>query len=294
MPIKPIRSKFGRQYPLVKDTVDANDSKVNVSELKVTPSAVVDLRPFCGPIKDQGSLGSCSAHAATEMREFLYRKYNAEETNKTVAAADFILSPLYLYYKEREFEGDIKIDGGAQLRTAAKMLNNVGSCLLKDDPYNVNNFAITPTAVETTDALVYKSGAYHRITGGLDEMKTVLESGYTFILGMLVYESFEDDYTARTGTMLIPNTSTEKCLGGHAVHVVGKDDTKNVLIIQNSWGSDWGDKGYFYMPYQIASDPNIVQDCWVNHLGASWGTAAQIAEVIAEDVSVKDPTEHAE
>ena len=284
-------SKLYRIYPVVKDKTDDRDLTLPVPTLTGDQAAQewVDLRPFCGPVKDQGQAGSCTAHAASEMREFLYRKYNDQEPDKTVPAKEFILSPLYLYYMEREFEGDIDQDGGAQMRTAAKMLNNVGTCLLKDDPYNVGNLYVKPSDVQTKDANTYRSGSYHRLEPGVATMIDVLKSGYTFILGMNVYSSFEDDYTARTGQMLVPNIDKEQCLGGHAVHVVGFDNVRQHLIIMNSWGTDWGQEGYFFMPYCVANNPDVVTDCWVSHLGGKWGTAAQIAQV--EAYSSEEATE---
>lgn len=283
-------SKLYRQYPVVKDNPDNRDIALPAPEL--TPEEAkqqsVDLRNFCGPVKDQGQTSSCTAHAASSMREFLYRKYYDEEANKTVPPNQFLLSPLYIYYKERAFEGDLNQDGGAQMRTAAKMLNNVGTCLIKDDPFSQTQLFTAPTNVQVSDALLYKSGSYHKLLPGLDTMKGVLKSGYTFIAGITVYSSFEDSYTSRTGVMLMPNISTEQCLGGHALHFVGFDDTKQHLIVQNSWGTSWGDKGFFYMPYKFASDPNLMSDAWINHLGGKWGTPEEIAKAIADS---KEPYE---
>jgi C1A family cysteine protease len=282
-------SKLYRVYPVVKDAPDPRDLAIAPLNLPPATESIVDLREWCGPIKDQGQGSSCTAHAASSMREFLYRKYYDQETNKTVAPKDFILSPQYLYYREREFEGDPTQDAGAQMRTAAKMLNNVGTCLLSEDPYNISAFGVAPNPAQIAAALTYKSGSYHRINGGLEEMKSVLASGYTFILGMNVFESFEDDYTARTGIMLIPNINTEKCMGGHAVHVCGYNSLKQVLIIANSWNTTWGNNGYFYMPYSVASNTSLVTDCWINHLGGKWGTPQQIAQVIQADAPYAAP-----
>ena len=44
---------------------------------------------------------------------------------------------------------------------------------------------------------------------------------------------------------------------------VGFDDSKQVFIIRNSWGEKWGDKGYFYMPYEYIKDTNLCSDFWV-------------------------------
>jgi C1A family cysteine protease len=277
-------SKLYRQYPVVKDKADSRDLTLSNSQIVTNnidrDTNKVDLREFCGPVKDQGSTSSCTAHAVTSLREFLYRKYFSSENDKTIPLNSFQLSPRYIYYKEREFENDLAQDGGAQMRTAAKMLNNVGTCLLSSDPFNINILDEKPTPNQILEALKYKSGAYHRITGGIQEMKDVLKSGYAMIGGIIVYESFEDDYTARTGTMLLPNPSKEKYLGGHAIGFYGFDDQAEHFICLNSWGTGWGDKGFFYMPYSFASNPNYLSDVWVNHLGKAWGTTQEVEKVI--------------
>jgi C1A family cysteine protease len=62
--------------------------------------------------------------------------------------------------------------------------------------------------------------------------------------------------------MSYPNTKRERLLGGHAVLLVGYDKTKKVFIVRNSWGDTWGDKGYFYMPFDVVK-PNMSSDYWV-------------------------------
>jgi C1A family cysteine protease len=66
---------------------------------------------------------------------------------------------------------------------------------------------------------------------------------------------------AQTGIMPMPQQS-EKLMGGHAVLCVGYDDAKKVFIIRNSWGDQWGDKGYFYMPYSYATNTDLATDFW--------------------------------
>lgn len=58
-------------------------------------------------------------------------------------------------------------------------------------------------------------------------------------------------------------SSTEKCLGGHAVLIVGFDAIKKVYIVRNSWGPNWGQAGYFTLPYAYVLDPNLASDFWV-------------------------------
>jgi C1A family cysteine protease len=92
-------------------------------------------------------------------------------------------------------------------------------------------------------------------------MKACLASGYPFIFGFTVYDSFESDAVAKTGIVPMPS-KTELVLGGHAVMAVGYDDSKKWFIVRNSWGEDWGDKGYFYIPYDYLTNKNLASDFW--------------------------------
>jgi C1A family cysteine protease len=54
----------------------------------------------------------------------------------------------------------------------------------------------------------------------------------------------------------------EEVLGGHAVLAVGYDDSAECFIVRNSWGSGWGKKGYFTMPYSYLLEQNLSDDFW--------------------------------
>jgi C1A family cysteine protease len=76
-------------------------------------------------------------------------------------------------------------------------------------------------------------------------------------LGIAVYESLESEEVARTGEIPVP----QEFLGGHAILAVGYDDEKELVIIRNSWGKDWGDAGYGYLPYDYFA-AGLVVDMW--------------------------------
>src|SRR4029077_16236416 len=102
--------------------------------------------------------------------------------------------------------------------------------------------------------------SYHRIIS-LQQVRQCLAEGYPFVFGFSVYEAFEGDEVACTGKLDLPDTS-EKQLGGHAVMDVGYDASAEHVLVRNSWGTDWGIKGYFTMPYDYISDDNLVDDLW--------------------------------
>lgn len=92
-------------------------------------------------------------------------------------------------------------------------------------------------------------------------MRSCLADGFPFVFGFTVYESFESQQVAKSGVVSMPKP-TERALGGHAVLGVGYNDAKKTFIVRNSWGDDWGQKGYFIMPYKYLSDRNLADDFW--------------------------------
>lgn len=219
--------------------------------LNSLPSSV-DLRPHDSPIYDQGRLGSCTGNAIGGMFQFV---------NKKDAGQDFIPSRLFIYYGERKIEHTIYRDSGAHLRNGMKVIAKSGVCDEAVWPYDISKFTEKPSDVAFTEALEHQAVTYMRIVHSLTAMKQCLADGYPFVFGFTVYESFETDVVSSTGVMPMP-TKSESMLGGHAVMAVGYDDAKKVLIVRNSWGSEWGDKGYFYMPYAYVQNRNLTNDFW--------------------------------
>lgn len=238
-----------RIYNLKKQKKDKRDFKLNLNvHPKVSLPSQIDLRPSCPPVFDQGQLGSCTANAGIAAYLMLSK-------------STLSLSRLFQYYMERKIEGDIKQDGGAQMRDIGKVLQMFGTCLEKYFPYNISKFSNPPSIKATQDALTRKINAYHSVTG-TDGIKQVLALMQQPVLsGITVYESFEGAGPAKTGIIPMPKKG-EKILGGHAILIVGYDDTKNWFICRNSWGASWGDKGYFYLPYQFFIN-KLASDFWV-------------------------------
>jgi len=128
-------------------------------------------------------------------------------------------------------------------------------------PTVIAKFRTKPPAKCYTDALKYIVVLYQRATQTLSQLKGCLASGYPFVFGFTVYEGFEGAQVARTGHASLPN-SGERVVGGHAVVGVGYDDAKQWFIVRNSWGSRWGMKGYFTLPYAYVTDDNLANDFW--------------------------------
>jgi len=252
-PLSLVTHRSKARYGWLGDMPDARD------HIYSAPSAMfpqglpqaVDLRASCPPVYDQGQLGSCTANAIGAALEFDRKKQNL---------SDFAPSRLFIYYNERVMEGTIPSDSGAQIRDGIKSVALIGAPPETDWPYDITKFAIKPPATAYADAKLDRAIAYQRVTRNLQQMQGCLASGYPFVFGFTVYQSFESQAVATTGVMPMPAPGEGK-LGGHAVMAVGYDNTKRVIIVRNSWGSGWGMKGYFTMPYEFILTGNA-SDFW--------------------------------
>ena len=147
------------------------------------------------------------------------------------------------------------------MRDGIKSLAKQGVCPEAEWPYNISGFAKKPTAKCYQDAAKHQITSYHRIIN-VEEMRTCLAEGFPFVFGFTVYDSFESAQVARTGIVNMP-AKTEHVVGGHAVVAVGYNDSQKRFWARNSWGVDWGQKGYFTIPYHYL-DPasNLADDFW--------------------------------
>lgn len=218
------------------------------------------------PVYDQGDEGSCTANAGVVYRRWLYQRFS-----KT-PHLDHDLSRQFLYWEERNlpWNNTVGEDSGASMRDICVVLSKIGVCPETDYPYSMD-FRNSPTEKAVHDAASRKIGAYHRITS-LNDLKLCMATGpagYPVLIGFPVYESFER--IRSDGKMPIP-AANERLLGGHAVFAWGfRDDMfGGSICIQNSWGTGWGDRGHFYMPYAFYETYMRGIDAWMMHLGPPW------------------------
>jgi C1A family cysteine protease len=215
---------------------------------------MVDLRNNCPSVYNQGQLGSCSANAIGFCIH--YDELKQTENNP------FIPSRLFIYYNERVIEGNPSDDSGAEIHDGISTITDKGVCPEDMWKYDITQFAIKPPDNCYTEALNHKAIEYHAIEQNLNQLKSVLLEGFPIVFGFVVYPSFESPEVASTGIVPMP-LSSEQPIGGHAVALVGFIEDKKQFIVRNSWGDSWGDKGYFYMPYDYVLSPDLAEDFWV-------------------------------
>ena len=248
-----------QRYGWIHDLPDQRDYLYAAPMTLESLPPSVDLRPQCPPVYDQGQLGSCTANAIAGAIQFTQMKEKLAEI--------FTPSRLFIYYNERAMEGTISSDSGAQIRDGMKSVAQLGACPESMWPYDISKFTDKPPAEAYTAAAQHEVKSYSRLTQSLVLMKGCLASGYPFVFGFTVYESFESPEVARTGDVPMPKPS-EQPVGGHAVVAVGFDDAQQKFFVRNSWGSGWGLAGYFLMPYAYLTQagPALASDFWTIRL----------------------------
>jgi C1A family cysteine protease len=204
-------------------------------------------------VLDQGQLGSCTANAIASAHRFDQIKQGAVQV--------FAPSRLFIYYNERVMEHTTSEDSGAMIRDGIKSIASDGVCAESMWPYAIPKFATRPTQPCYEAATDHQAVSYQRILQTPMQMRGCLASGYPFVFGFAVYESFESPAVTTTGVVPLPSPG-ESMLGGHAVLAVGYDDESQRFLAMNSWGSAWGDRGYFTIPYAYLTDGGLSADFW--------------------------------
>ena len=198
----------------------------------------VDLREWDTIVESQDSLGSCSSNALTNAYELsVNRKYPEYFTH---------LSRLFIYYNTRSEYGDIQKDDGMYLRDGLKSLAKFGVCSEELWPYELEKFEDRPTNECYEDAKKRKILNYQKLIS-IYYITEVLNNNKPVVFGMEIYDSFMD-LNDRISTVSFPGRK-EKSLGGHAMCMVGYDLEKRLFLAKNSFGTDWGDRGYCWVPF---------------------------------------------
>jgi Papain family cysteine protease len=241
-----------------------------LSRFSNTLPLVVDLRPWDSPVKDQGDEGSCTAHAGTSSREWIVRKYFPSQ-------GPLVFSPQYTYAKELISQGGFPQDDGSDGTTLCNTLIVDGCCCASLYPY-VSGQIDRPTADQDLDAAKHTLGAWHGVAGSNTALSVLGDPvPWPVMMGFSVYQGLMSDECAATGVMPLPGPE-ESSIGGHEVKLSGYDvglaptlrpqNCPPAVLVQNSWGTGWALKGYFWCPLPILDA--LDTDLKIAHSGHPW------------------------
>jgi C1A family cysteine protease len=249
----PLRSIVG--YGWKPQITDLRDKQFTVATNFVLATEF-DLRStgYLPPVWDQLQSGSCCGHGT--VAGIMYARAKAG-----LPLID--LSRFFPYYNGRVIEGVAQYDDGAQIRDVVKASALLGDCPYAEWPTDVSKVTDKPPAICYTDAIKHKI-QYTAVTQVPYHVKHCISVlGLPVVFGFTVYDSFETDAVAANGIVPMPDPMRDSPVGGHCVLAVGYSDSKNWIICRNSWGPDWGDKGYFYLPAPYFYSPDgLARDFW--------------------------------
>ena len=233
---------------------------------KVTNASLpekVDLRAGFSPIYNQQNTNACVGFATVGgLGEYLMRK-------KGVKTA---FSPRFLWNMGRKLEKSLDQNVGMYFTDAVKVIDAYGMLPEEDLPFNEKLFAYNPKPTQEeldqqkkdltevpTSKMIQEAKKYKVSQGWVNinsvhAMKKALSKGFPVVFGVNIYDSFYK--TTANGVVAVPK-ATEVNHGGHAIVAVGYDNSKRQLIIRNSWGTQWGDKGYAYLPYDFLKNEDL-------------------------------------
>ncbi|MEG5049903.1 MULTISPECIES: C1 family peptidase [unclassified Microcoleus] len=241
----------------------------------ILPS-LVDLTSWCSPIRDQGSINSCTAFAAAALLEYFARKARDEYT---------CVSPLFLYKVARNLMNSTG-DVGASVRETMKTMVAFGVPPEKYWSYEEDKFDEEPPAFCYSYAQSYKTLKYFCLDSPyltkeilLFQIQAVLAADFPCIFGFTVYGSIYNEENVSSGCIPYPSKG-DQVIGGHTVLAVGYDNYKEIkhsdgkkkstgaFLIRNSWGTEWGQKGYGWLPYDYVLK-GLTADWW-SLIKAEW------------------------
>ena len=239
----------------------------------------VDLRPHMTAVENQGELMSCVANAVAGAYEYLVKRHQGEGA--------YDVSRLFVYYNARAKEGPVNEDSGSYIADAIASLGEFGACSEATwcyDPQQVNTEPSTDAYGEAEEFLV-EDVVLVPLT--LDDWRHTLAEGYPIVFGISLYESFDKQKKAGVVPLPSPAEAARAAHGGHSMLCVGYSDPDQMFIVRNSWGTDWGDKGYCYIPYSYLVNPKFNSgDCWmirqVEPVGQDEGTWGDDESMIGE------------
>ena len=281
------QQKMGLGY--VPDLADFRDyTKADVPEiynklsLETDPTAIPPKNDFSGlftAIRNQGSLGSCTAYAsAGGIFEFY---------NKNAFSDSTPLSTLFQYKITRNLMG-VTGDVGGYMRSAMQALVEFGTVTEKDYPYVTSKYDQDPGTdlkirAQNAQALKYIRIDQRNVSTSdiIKELRRHSAKNLPIMFGFTVYNDAwkQANGAGSEGAFPFP-AKTDKVAGGHAICIAGHDDNKVVknktdgsqtvgaFKIRNSWGSNWGLKGYGWIPYKYV-EQQLAMDFW-NMTAAEW------------------------
>lgn len=259
---EPRVSSKGRNLNARPDTVDFRDQLFIPTLVEVPVERPLEEYLKCYrkatrknvPILDQGQEGACTGFGLAAVCDYLLG-------TRSFGAKSEIVSARMLYEMAKRYDEWRGEDyDGSSARGAMKGWHKHGVCSELEWPYSTAEAAPDLSTSRAEDAVTRPLGAYFRVNHkDIVAMHAAIAEVGVLYATADVHTGW-DDVDPKTGRIVHQPTRT----GGHAFAIVGFD--LNGFWIQNSWGEDWGKKGFGHLSYADWLENGY--DVWVARLGA--------------------------
>lgn len=240
----------GMVFKLMGKTVDQPFKEV-FDATSVKPLKAVDLRPFFTEVKSQGSVGSCAHFSVTSIYEYLLKKSKAEDPD---------LSERFVYFQTNV--ATQKEEDGSSIKEVIDTIARTGVCNEQDCPYDTEKIAERPSDEAFSKAQMHKIVEAKMVNVCHHDITAALSKGYPLAVSLNLYNSFGTGYK---GYEFLPTKEEMEAEepAHHAMVVVGYNEDDKVYIVRNSWGKQFGDNGYCYMPFSYIDNPDLNNYCCI-------------------------------
>jgi C1A family cysteine protease len=244
----------------IEDEPDERDYQVNnILHTPKLSTSYVNYTDEMSPVKNQGSLGSCVGFAMAAMKEWQEQKEYLNEVKKGSKYRrkkdHYNLSEMWIYYKSKEIDPWPNQEG-TSIRCAMKQMCKLGAPPEKAWKYNDR----VKGKPEPWSHLVSKwrsSQSYFRVNN-LNELLQALDNYGPVVIGVYCFKEIFSP--SKKGIVKDP-ANPDMCYGGHAICAVHYNPEKQLVKFKNSWGSNWGNKGYGCFSYDYIN--RYMMDAWV-------------------------------
>ena len=238
--------------PASKEIQDSIPLKRDFNSFEELPNKV-DLSSNMPPVGNQGQQNSCVAWASGyAIKSYMAKnggKFSSYDPPFSGGAGKNVFSPAFIYNQQNGGK-----DEGLYYYKTMEFLQKSGVAPWSSMPYTDKDYKKQPPEAAKKEALQYKIKSFSRLNiKNPDDIKRVLAGGNVVLFGIIIDDAF---YKVKGSDVYDENGG--QSYGGHAMTIVGYDDSKSsksgkkgAFKFQNSWGTNWADKGFGWISYSM-------------------------------------------
>lgn len=218
-----------------------------------------DLSSLMPPVRSQGYQGSCVAFATT----YYLKSYHEKIQNRyQFLTYSDVMSPAFVYNYSKSQKD---CSAGSCIEDALYVLKTKGTNTWAEFPYNPDDCSKKPNSTLLKSAFKHTISKSYRVNSFsknnqaytfLDIVKTLIYQENPIIIAMKIDQNFTHTLPRKADDVYIyEKYDYTIAYGNHAMLIVGYNDELKAFKVVNSWGTNWGDKGYCWISYDFFKEP---------------------------------------